>query len=156
MTTLAEHTASLVRYTVWADGRLLDAAQGIDDEQYAQIRDQLAHMLGTQHFWYAKWTGGTRQEPSVESLDRARQEFAASHERLLAYIGALTAEEWDQEGQWWKEWGYENRMKLGESITQVFYHGVQHRSEIAVVLSLWGHSPGDVDYLTFLRVAPAE
>ena len=44
-------------------------------------------------------------------------------------------------------------MALGESITQVFYHGVQHRSEIAVLLSSWGHSPGDLDYLTFLAVA---
>lgn len=151
MTTLAEQAASMIRYTAWADERLLAAAEGLDDEQYQQICMPLAHMLGTQRWWYSRWTGGAWAEPELATLERAKQDYAGSHDTLLAYVSALTDEEWARAGQWWLEWGFEGRMPLGESITQLFCHGVQHRSELAVLLSEWGHSPGDLDYLIFLR-----
>lgn len=151
MTTLADHARSLIVYTIWADERILAAADGIGDEQYAQIRGQFGHMLGTQRWWHANWTRGTWEEPNLETLPIAREGFTASHQAMRSFAEALTQGEWERAEAWWKPWGYDSRMQLGESITQVFYHGVQHRSEIAVLLSLWGHSPGDLDYLTFLQ-----
>ncbi len=151
MTTLADHARSMITATIWADDRILAAADGISDEQYAQLRGQFGHMLGTQRYWYANWTGGTFEEPALESLATAREGYAASHEALRGFADLLTQDEWERSEAWCKQWGYDARMALGESITQVFYHAVQHRSEVAVMLSLWGHSPGDMDYLTFLR-----
>jgi uncharacterized damage-inducible protein DinB len=151
MTALYEHAQSMLAYTIWADERLLAAADGIDDAQYEQIAGQLTHMLGTQRYWYANWTAGKYVEPTLESLAEARAGYAESHEVLRAFRERLTDVEWHRREAWWKQWGYDQTMELGESITQVFYHGAQHRSEIAVLLSLWGHSPGDLDYLTYLE-----
>lgn len=150
MTTLVDHARSLIEFTIWADDRILAAAEGLSEEQYSGLRDKFEHMLGTQGWWHAKWTGGERVEPHLATLAEARERYAASHRAMRAYAQELTAKEWDRSGQWWSDLGYDQRMPLGESITQVFYHGVQHRSEVAVSLSGWGHSPGDVDYLTFL------
>ncbi len=152
MTALHEHARSMLAYTIWADDRLLAAADGIDDAQYASIAGQFSHMLGTQRYWYANWTGGDLVEPKLDSLAAARRDYAASHEALRAFADGLTEEEWHRTEAWWKRWGVDATLPLGESITQVFYHGVQHRSEIAVLLSGWGHSPGDLDYLTFLAM----
>ena len=102
-------------------------------------------------WWYARWTGGDRTDPELVTLERAKEDYATSHDAMLAYVSALTDEEWGRAGQWWLEFGFDQRMALGESITQLFCHGVQHRSELAIVLSGWGHSPGDLDYLIFLR-----
>ena len=151
MTTLVEHSQSLIAYTIWADERILTAADGISDEQWSQVRMQFGHMLGTQRYWYANWTHGAFEEPELPSVAVARDAYAASHAVLRAFAGRLTQAEWDRAEPWWKQWGYDQAMPLGESMTQLFYHGVQHRSEVAVVLSLWDHSPGDVDYLTFLQ-----
>jgi len=151
MTTLVDHARSMIAATIWADDRILAAADGISGEQYAQVRGQFGHMLGTQRWWHANWTGGTWEEPNLETLAMAREGYEASHEALRSYADALTQDEWERAEAWWKPFGYDTRMQLGESITQVFYHAVQHRSEIAVLLSLWGHSPGDLDYLTFLQ-----
>ncbi len=151
MTSLAEHTRSLVACTIWADDRILAAADGIDDAQYAGLRAQLEHMLGTQRWWHAKWTSGVYAPPEVPTLADARRHYADSHAALRSFAATLTQDGWDRSGQWWLEFGYEQRMALGESITQVFSHAVQHRSEVAVILSGWGRSPGDLDYLRFLR-----
>ena len=151
MTTLVDHARSMIAATIWADDRIIAAAEGISDEQYAELRAQFEHMLGTQRYWHGNWTGGTFDEPALETLAMARDGYAVSHDVLRAFGEALTQDEWERAEAWWKQWGYDARMQLGESITQVFYHGVQHRSEIAVSLSVWGHSPGDLDYLTFLR-----
>ncbi len=150
MTTLVDHARSLIEYTIWADSRILTAAEGISDEQYSRLRPSLEHMLGTQGWWHAQWTDAERVEPHLPTLAAAIEGYAASHRAMRAYAQALTAKEWDRSEQWWRDLGFDQRMPLGESITQVFYHGVQHRSEVAVHLSSWGHSPGDVDYLTFL------
>ncbi len=155
MTTLVDHARSMIACTIWADDRILTAADGISDEQYAQVRAQFEHMLGTQRYWYANWTGGSLQEPMLTTLPDARTAYAASHEALRPFADGLTDDEWHRAEQWWLAYGFDARMALGESITQVFYHAVQHRSEIAVLLSMWGHSPGDMDYLTFLRESGA-
>jgi uncharacterized damage-inducible protein DinB len=151
MTTLADHARSMIASLVWADNRILAAAEGISDEQYAQLRPQFGHMLGTQLYWHANWMGAAFAEPELPTLAQARDGYAASHAALQSFVSALTQDDWERSEQWWKRWGVEIAMPLGESITQVFYHGVQHRSEMAVLLSQWGHSPGDLDYLTFLH-----
>ncbi len=150
MTTLADHARSMMASTIWADDRILTAAEGISAEQFSQLRAQLEHMLGTQRYWYANWTGGKHTDPALTTLAEARVAYAASHDLMREFGSGLTQEGWERAEQWWLEWGVDARMALGESITQVFYHGVQHRSEMAVLLSLWGHSPGDMDYLNYL------
>ena len=153
MTALHEHARQMLAYTIWADQRLLAAAEGIDAGQFGEIGPPLTHMLGTQRWWHANWTGASYVEPSLKSMEDARAAYAASHAALRTVADALTAEEWDRSEAWWKPWGYEQTMPLGESITQVFYHGAQHRSEIALVLTDWGRSPGDLDYLTFIEIS---
>jgi uncharacterized damage-inducible protein DinB len=150
VTTLAEHARSMIAATIWADDKLLAAADGISQEQYGELRAQFSHMLGTQRYWHANWTGGSHDELELPTFAQARDGYVASHAALSTYAAGLTQAEWDRVEQWWLRWGRQERMAVGESITQVFYHGVQHRSEIAVVLSSWDRSPGDLDYITYL------
>jgi uncharacterized damage-inducible protein DinB len=150
VTTVVEHARSLIAATVWADDKILAAADGMSEEQYGELRAQFAHMLGTQRYWHANWTRGSYEEPELTTLAQAREGYAASQTALSAYAKQLTQTEWDRTEQWWLRFGRQERMALGESITQVFYHGIQHRSEIAVRLSSWDRSPGDLDYLTYL------
>jgi uncharacterized damage-inducible protein DinB len=39
---------------------------------------------------------------------------------------------------------------MGMTITHLMLHGMQHRSELALMLTGFGHSPGDIDLVFYL------
>jgi uncharacterized damage-inducible protein DinB len=152
-----QHARSLVAYTTWADGKILDAADGLPDGDLDReqpgartVRDTLTHMLGTQAWWYSLWTHGPFDEPKPAALPELRSMYEATHEALRAFAEAMTEERWGTREAWWKEWGYDMQIPLGDTFTQVMHHGTQHRAELAMMLTALGRSPGDLDYLQYL------
>jgi uncharacterized damage-inducible protein DinB len=146
---LADHTRQLVAYNEWANNRILDAAAKLSEERYAQVAGTLTHLLGTQRYWYDNWTHAEREEIAPPTLDAMRDAYAASHDEMRAFFANLTDDDWQRAEPWWKRWGYEQTLPLGETLFQVVNHSTQHRSEIAIVTSLHGASSGDLDYLVF-------
>ncbi len=157
MTTLSDQARLMIAYNEWADLRIIDAAEGLTAEQFDGLRATFAHMLGTQVWWYALWTAGANAgegagefiQPDIPAVAELRPSFERGHANLRAYTDDLTDEGWHREEPWWKQWGYDQTMAMGETLFQVVEHGVQHRSEIAVVLTSYERSPGDLDYLNF-------
>jgi len=146
---LADHARQLVAYNEWANERVLQAARQLTPEQYRQVSATFAHFLGTQEFWYGNWTGARSEEITALTYEALVERFGRSHAQLRSFGAALTDADWQRSEQWWKRWGYEHRLPLGETLFQVVNHSTQHRAEIAVVMSAAGASPGDLDYLVF-------
>ena len=46
--------------------------------------------------------------------------------------------------------GVTHSLPLGQMLLHVVNHGTQHRSEVAMLLTELGHSPGDLDFHLFL------
>ncbi|HEY8173569.1 MAG TPA: DinB family protein [Dehalococcoidia bacterium] len=153
----AEHARSLVSYNEWANEKLLDAAQKCSEEQFAGLCDQFAHMVGTQLFWLGLWRGGTwvtvepelkRRLAPVRTSSQMWAAYAESHDDLRAFVMELDDADWHRAKAWWVPSTTET-LPLGDTITQVVNHGTQHRAELGVLVSGFGHSPGDLDYLDF-------
>ncbi len=157
MTTLSDQSRLLIDFNIWADERILDAAAGLSDEQFGGLRGQLAHMLGTMVWWHGNWTGHPLDDDVIRStttdavttFDSTRAAYARAHDDLRSFAAALDDDGWNRSERWWQRWGENGELSVGELIVQVVNHGTQHRSEIAVVLSLANCSPGDLDYLNF-------
>jgi uncharacterized damage-inducible protein DinB len=47
--------------------------------------------------------------------------------------------------------GEEMKNILWQAMMHVVNHGTQHKSEAAAMLTEFNHSPGDIDFITFLR-----
>jgi uncharacterized damage-inducible protein DinB len=151
VTTLPEHSRAMLSYNRWANERIFRAAAGLPPEGFAAIRDTLNHALATQQYWFANWTGRDFEEKRYESLDELRSEYEAIHADILLFAQRLDDDEWQRAEAWWKKWGYDNTLPVGDTVFQVVYHGIQHRAEIASILTAHDCSPGDLDYLQFLQ-----
>lgn len=146
---LADHARMMVAYNRWANERALDAARGMTAEQFEAMQGAFAHVLETQMFWHANWTNAQFVEIRPAPFDETRRLFDQSHTEMEAFFATLTDEAWHRSQQWWKRWGYDASMALGETLFQVINHSTQHRSEIALRMTAMGYSPGELDFLVF-------
>jgi uncharacterized damage-inducible protein DinB len=165
---LAEALRTYYGYNRWATERVLDATSGLPPEQLhlqgnagrGSIHETLVHLIGAQRRWLSWWDGSLSAEaaynmpldptdyPDVASLKRL---WAEVERQTLAFVAGLKDEDPDRvygfdlpNGQRWE-------MALWGMMLHVANHGVQHRAEVAAMLTGFGHSPGDMDLIFYLQ-----
>ncbi len=145
----------LFAYDRWATGKVLTVAAMVPLDEWAEsnrvdrrgLGGILTHALGAHERWRADWQGldsPFRREagplPSVAELVDA---WAAEWAGLDAYLASLT--DADVRAAF-------GDTTLWRTMAHVVNHGTQHRSEAAVLLTITGHSPGDLDLIDFAPV----
>ena len=163
---LAEALRALYRYNRWATERVLEASGQLTPEQWlspgmagrGSVRDTLVHLIAAQRRWVAWWDGSMSAEQAMRlSLDPAefpdpaavRKAWQSVDGPTQAFVGRLTDADVERV--------YTRTMPNGQSITPTLWqmmlhvanHGTQHRSEVAAMLTGFGHSPGDLDLMLF-------
>lgn len=158
----------LYDYNNWANHHLLDLAEQLTPEQlhaphegaYGSVHTTLVHLMDVEWSWLdERWRGN----PIGEEFDPAgypdvaaiRARWATVEAELNAFIDALTPEgegSADRILVWEGDGGATRRRPLWQLLFHVVNHGTQHRSEIAIMLTRFGHSPGDIDVTRFLNI----
>lgn len=154
---------SLFNYNYWVNERILETAAGLSPEQltepgpvsHGSLRDTLVHALGAEWVWRQRCQGSSPESllsqddfPDLESLARRWRE---EEEAMRTFLAGLTDEDltttisYTRSGATWYE------TPLWQILLHVINHGTQSRSEAAVLLTQFDHSPGDLDYMIFLR-----
>jgi uncharacterized damage-inducible protein DinB len=148
---------SLVDYDAWASDRLLDAAAALSAEQLnaprgapeRTVRQLLIHATATMVFWSSMLRGQPRPSIDADALADVPALRAWADGVRAGYrdwIAAMSDADLDQvfdmrgaQRTWW------------EMLVQVSEHAIHHRGEVASILTAEGASPGDLDYLFYLR-----
>lgn len=146
-------------YNVWANNRILDRVERLDQEQFlaregvVPIRDTLAHMLWAQWAWLQRWLGNSPRQfwdaeefPDVASL---RQRWAEVERESDAYLARLQEEDLAKPLSYVNTRGERWAYPLWQQLLHQVNHATQHRSEVALQLTELGQSPGDLDYLRY-------
>ena len=151
-----EIIAQMYEYGIWANRKLLDKAAALTDEQLRHIFTEGAqpilhtfvHLVGAEWRWHQTWAGQSMGErltvADLPTLDAVRAKWEPLFAERRAFIAALTPERLAQPIVR-KLQGRESSIILWHALVHVANHGTQHRSEIAVMLTDLGHSPGDLD-----------
>jgi uncharacterized damage-inducible protein DinB len=164
---ISEAIQTLYRYNPWANARILDTAEPLSPEQFLMgrgasfdsLRDTLVHTMSAHWLWLERWSGRSptaaidpREFSGLASIrarwagiERDTQAFVADlSEARLASVVAYR----NTKGE---RWAY----PLWQQMIHQVNHATQHRSEAAMILTQFGHSPGDLDLLHFIDVREA-
>jgi len=159
---ITEIVRNLYDYNAWANARILDTAAKLTPEQllapggasFDSVRDTLVHTMGVQWLYLERWRGrAPRELPAPadfsdlaairarwDEIERDTQVFVAALDDVwlsapLSYV--------NMQGETWT-------YPLWQQMIHGVNHATQHRSETAVLLTQFGHSPGWLDLLYFV------
>ncbi len=160
----AEEVRLLYAYHCWANGRILTTAEQISDAQFVapsafpagSLRGTLVHMMWAEWVWRMRMQEGISpsvraNEDEYATLAQLRSRWDEQEQQMQAFLASLRDEDITRPVVYASTQGVSYTNPLWHLLLQVFTHATQHRSEVAALLTSYGHSPGDLDFILFLR-----
>jgi uncharacterized damage-inducible protein DinB len=154
---------TLYQYNTWANGRILHTTSQVNQEQFLApssfshggLRGTLVHTLFAEWIWRRRWEGHSPTEwmkpedfPTFETL---RERWDTETKNLMAFVENLSENSLDSTIHYRTTGGRSLQNILWHLMVHLVNHGTQHRSEAAVLLTDFSHSPGDLDFIMYLR-----
>ena len=158
----------LIDYNYWANGLILKYAEKLPAEVFTKPisdtegspRRSLAHIMFAERYWLDRMAGtpvsveemekqiGPKNFPTIKELYgawfdlelRMRQFLAEFDEKQLVKTFKHTRSD-----------GTELEYRYIDIFTHIVLHGMQHRAEMAQILTDLSHSPGNLDYNVYLH-----
>ncbi len=154
---------TLIQFNIWANDRLLAACEQLTDDAFIRavtpdpgwgsLRGILVHALDTEYGWRSilqEEDGDTILDSAdFPTLSTLRTRWEVENRAWLDYVSNLTDEQIQRAGD-------DGALNVWQTIMHVVMHGIQHRSEAAVIMTEAGHSPGELDFDRFLRECAAD
>ncbi len=162
----------LYDYNDWADARLLAACARVSPEQYAApasygrggLRATMVHILD--NIWQQRITlQGYYREPlaneaaydatelhedALPTLAMLQERWRIERREMQAYLDTLTEETLNGTIRYVIPGARRERV-VWQVLLDLILHATQHRSESAALLTSYGQSPGDFDFIMFLN-----
>jgi uncharacterized damage-inducible protein DinB len=154
----------LYDYNCWASARILSATLQVTPEEFAagntssygSLRGTLVHILSSEMIWRRRLQGeqmptGLPREADFATPQLLHDACMAEETRMRAYLSSLGDSDLEQICQYKSTKGMPFQNTIWHLLSHMLNHGTQHRAEAAAMLTDWGHSPGDVDMILYLR-----
>lgn len=154
----------LYEYNYWANHRLLEMAAQVTPEQFVapsshsfvSLQGTLVHLFFSEWQWRLLLQGQPAFEvepdvaeyPTVESI---RRRWQPEEQQMWAYLDSLSDSDLTAIIRYPVDDGVIRERVLWHCLFHVVNHGMQHRSEAANLLTMYGHSPDDIDFTMFLN-----
>jgi len=161
-------TEQLIEYNYWSNGLILKHVEKLSADQFLEhvpvlntnLRDILSHLIFAEWSWLDLLEGKvmTREErreffrpEKYSSVQQMTQDWFDVELRMRAFLGKLDEEQLSSNFRLSRSDGQVIEYRYVDIFTQLVFHGMQHRAECAAILTEMGHSPGNIDYIVFVR-----
>ncbi len=154
-------------YNYWANKRLLAKADELSADQLTEklptmwdsILRTMAHVMGAEWAWRQRIQEGISPAALLDrgqfsTLDVLRQRWTEEEAAMRAYLDGLTDADLTAPIHYKNTRGETFNRPLWQLLLHVVNHGTQHRSEVALYLTNYGMSPGDMDFNLYLNDHP--
>jgi uncharacterized damage-inducible protein DinB len=152
-------------YNTWANDKILACALDVLDEQLDQpsgyscgsLRQTLYHIFVVEAMWRQICQFADRPPhmppitdfPTIAALQQYQQ---AEDEKLHAFVRGLDEEQLlGTIARQHPRTGQTHELVRWHVLSHMIHHSAQHRSEAAWLLTTYGRSPGDIDFIFFAR-----
>lgn len=162
MTTLT-YIQTLYRYNAWANEVILNTAAQLNDDQYRasegasfdSVHHTLVHTMSAQWIWLSRWTGTSPKTMLLPAdfadLSAVRVRWADLEADTQAFVANLSPTQLNSDLAFTATEGTLYQIPLWQLMMHQANHATQHRSEIAMILTRQGYSPGELDLVYYLR-----
>lgn len=159
----ANYIRTLYDYNYWATARLLRAAQALSDEQFTatplpgqgSLQQILTHIVSAEWMWRSRWEGvsprallATADFPTLAQLQAY---WHTEEQAMRTRLSQLEDADLMRDVAYTTTSGKSYATPLWQILVHLVNHSTQHRSDAALLLTIMGHSPGDLDMIFFFR-----
>lgn len=151
----------LYDYNYWANKRLFAAMVTLTPEEfvrplagsYGSVRNTLVHVLSAEWGWLDR-CGGHPRGPKLNAdnyptLDSVVSAWSSVDRHMREFLSGLSDADLARQ----VEFSFSPEKKHSKSVAHLLQHaanhGAHHRGQIALLLRMLGHVPGDFDYLLY-------
>lgn len=151
-------------YNRWANERVLAACGGLTAEQmhapaqcsFGSLMGTLAHIYSAERSWRLRLEEGIspgRLQSGADfgvlgDLERVWEEEMTRMERFTSSLDGADLERWVE---YTTTSGRLQASTLWKALAHVAFHGTQFRAEAGAVMASLDSSPGDLDFILYLR-----
>jgi uncharacterized damage-inducible protein DinB len=141
--------------------RLMDCAAKLNEADYTaqpgyghgSIHDILFHVMRADRSWRLSLQTGMQPPPlndeDCRSLISLQSFFEQEQSAWDSFLEALTSEEIEANAKLTTARGNVREFPRWRVLQHLVLHGMQHFSEVAQLLTAYGQSPGDIDFIFF-------
>ena len=160
---MKKHIDLIWNYNYWANWRIVARVESLTDVQIAErapymwesILRTLAHTLGAEWLWRQRIQAGmsptsSEYQAQFTTLALLKASWAEEEVAMRAYLAGLDDNDLERVVEYTTTNGDTFRRPLWQILTHVVNHGTQHRSEVAVYLTHFDRSPGNMDISAYL------
>jgi uncharacterized damage-inducible protein DinB len=153
----------IYEYNYWANGKILEAASKVTQEQFLApgefpfggLRGTILHVVDAEYGWRGffeikKFNEDLKPE-DFPTFGSVQKKFQEEEKAMRAHINRLTDEDLNSHVTYTNDEGVLRDRILWHCLHHVVNHGTQHRSEAAALLTGFNASPGDLDFTVFLN-----
>jgi uncharacterized damage-inducible protein DinB len=154
----------LFSYNRWANQKILAACQGISAAElntpaqvsFGSLLGTLIHTLGTENIWRLRLQGAASphqmwQPAEFQDLDDLSARWEEEETAMRGFLASLKDEDMQRRVTFTRMKGGAEEATIWKALVHVVLHGMQFRAEAGVILSQMGRSPGDLDFIFYLR-----
>jgi uncharacterized damage-inducible protein DinB len=150
------------QYNAWANQRILDTAEHLDAVQFVakvgasfdSVRDTLVHTMSVQRNWLMRFQEIELPTPlrfeDYPDLSAIRGHWDEIEAQTQAFVASIVDDKLARVIHYVNSQGEPNAYPLWQMMLHQVNHATQHRSEVAVMLTQFGYSPGWLDFLVYV------
>jgi uncharacterized damage-inducible protein DinB len=157
---LKDYLLEMYDFNCWGHELLLGKAAALTKEQFEQdtrfpihsIKETMVHTLSAENAYRMRCSGQTfitLKKEDFADVAAVRARWQEEQAEMRKYLGSLSDAEIDQTVTYKVSTGEEFTRLRRTLLTQMFFHSMQHRAEVAQMLTELGQSPGNIDYTVY-------